>query len=99
MEIVVVLIVVKFGGFGVIIHDHANFGGRHLVAPSKTLVVTSYDQKMICLRYFVLLFCFVFSGFSKTFDRMFLILRSIFDENWWKFFLQASRSFLNQPGP
>ena len=22
-----------------------------------------------------------------------------FDENWWKLFLQASRSFLNPPGP
>ena len=31
MEIVVVLIVVKFGVFLVITHDHGSFGGRHQV--------------------------------------------------------------------
>ena len=31
MEIAVVLIVVKFGGFLVITRDHGSFGGRHQV--------------------------------------------------------------------
>ena len=31
MEVVVVLVVVKFGLFLVITHDHGSFGGRHQV--------------------------------------------------------------------